>query len=112
MRVLVFREHDLSGHHAWIAQCLEVDIAGHGDTIAAALLHLEEALVSHLVVNFELGMQPFENVPPAPSDLLVRYGEQKAVPLAPDWPKLDPEPKWKNRVSQYLPTPPRAKVYA
>ncbi len=73
-RVLLFKENDW-----WVAQCLEFDLTTQAKTIQDLRHALDHMLKGHILVSQKLGLEPFENVPPAPE----RYQEafKKALPL-------------------------------
>jgi hypothetical protein len=61
IRVVTFREGD------WlVAQCLEVDIAAQAKTERDLCYELGRLLVGRLLTSEKLGVEPFENLPPAP----------------------------------------------
>lgn len=65
--VVVYQEIDCqTGAIAWIAQCLEYDIASQGRTSIQAQERLERNLIATLYVFLENGEEPFTGISAAP----------------------------------------------
>jgi hypothetical protein len=65
--VVVYPEVDRErGTIAWIAQCLEYDIASQGKSIAQAQERLERNVAATLAVCLEDGKGPLADIPKAP----------------------------------------------
>lgn len=58
----MFKSGDL-----WVGQCLEYDIAAQAKTLKELSYQLERALVGHLMIARDNGMEGFQNVPKAPA---------------------------------------------
>jgi hypothetical protein len=50
----------------WSAQCLEYDIAAQAKNLTDLLYEIDKALVAHIAVNEEAGIDPFAGLPAAP----------------------------------------------
>lgn len=61
IRVVQFREGSW-----YVAQCLDVDIAAQGKTEGDLLYQLSRVLVGRVLAAEELGVNPFDTLPPAP----------------------------------------------
>ena len=62
IRAVVFKNAN-----AWVAQCLEYDIATQAASIDALLYELERIVVAHLIVADKEGLSdPFADIPKAP----------------------------------------------
>lgn len=59
--VLLFQEGDW-----WSAQCLEYDITAQARTLPDLRYELGRVLISQMAVSVELGIEPFEDIGPAP----------------------------------------------
>lgn len=65
LTVSVLLLHEEGG---WVAQCLEVDVAAQGKTIAEAKSALERTFVGQIVLDLKNGRQPLEAIGPAPGE--------------------------------------------
>lgn len=72
LRVVLIREGE-----AWVAQCLEFDLAAQGSTLAEAQAAFTRLFLGQAMVDASLGKAPFENTPPAPAWYVEQY--EKAV---------------------------------
>ncbi len=63
LKIVVIREDDL-----YVAQCVSLDIAAHGDTAATAVEAFGKLIVHHIVLASRLNKMLFEDVPPAPPE--------------------------------------------
>lgn len=61
VRVLVLREGD-----AYVAQCLEYDIAAQGKTIAEVKRAFERTFLGQMILDARKGKRPLEDIGPAP----------------------------------------------
>jgi hypothetical protein len=61
IRTVVFQEEGW-----YVAQCLDVDLATQAKSLEALYVALEQLLLGRILVSEKLGLQPFENLPPAP----------------------------------------------
>lgn len=61
LRVLLISHDSL-----WVAQCLEYDITGQGDTIEEALAGLKCSIFGHAISDVEDGLPPLHGISPAP----------------------------------------------
>ncbi|MFA5957304.1 type II toxin-antitoxin system HicB family antitoxin [Hyphomicrobium sp.] len=59
----------------WVAQCLQYDIAAQADTYEDLRRELQEIVISHIIVDAELGREAFSGLPEAPSKFWTMYGE-------------------------------------
>jgi hypothetical protein len=59
--VLIAREDD-----AWVAQCLEFDIAAQGSSVALAKENFEKTFVGQIVADISVGKDPLEGIAQAP----------------------------------------------
>lgn len=69
---------------AWVAQCLEYDIAGQGKTIKDALYQAERALVGHAIICQEGGKAI--DVPAAPQEYWRMFGQAEPLRDSPSDP--------------------------
>ena len=63
IRVLLLPEKD----RAWVAQCLEYDIASQGNSINDAILNFVQVFVAQICRDLERGIEPLSTKPEAPS---------------------------------------------
>ncbi len=82
MDVLLFKEGD-----QWVAQCLQHDIVGQGETIDDALFGLEACVIAHWTIDLEHNQQPFAWIPRAPQSCWDRWHRAKGL-KEPGWPQL------------------------
>ncbi|MDE2815480.1 MAG: hypothetical protein OXK81_02120 [Chloroflexota bacterium] len=88
MRVLLFQEEDM-----WVAQCLEYDIAAHGETVTDAQEAYALAFVSQVVMAFHLGEEPLAKIGKAPQQYweMLENSLRLAAPItAPDADEIPP----------------------
>lgn len=64
---------------AWVAQCLEYDITGQGESINEALSSFECAFAGHVISDFEDGLSPLQGIEQAPEFYWSKY--RQAEPL-------------------------------
>jgi hypothetical protein len=50
----------------WIGQCLQYDIGAEAKTSKQIRRELERAIVAHIAVSLENGLEPFKGIPAAP----------------------------------------------
>ncbi len=74
MNVLLSKEND-----QWVAQCLQYDVVGQGDSIDDALFGLEACVVAHLTLDLEAHRAPLEWIPKAPKSCWDRYERAKEL---------------------------------
>jgi hypothetical protein len=67
INVLLFKE-SIKGTdiEKWVAQGLERDITGQGDTPTEALKSFEHVITGHIILDIENGRKPLSNIPPVP----------------------------------------------
>ncbi len=70
----------LKEDNAWVAQCLEFDIAGQGESIKDAMVDFMHTFVLELALSDETGSQGLEDIPPAPKYYWRLYRKQ-ATPV-------------------------------
>ena len=70
LSAVVFQEAD-----RWVAQCLEYDIATQAKTLQDLYYELERTLVGQIVASVEVGIAPFEKIPPAPQRFWEMFGK-------------------------------------
>jgi hypothetical protein len=75
LRVLIAKSDE-----NFIAQCLEHDIAGQGDTADTALYDFERILVGHILLAAEEGIG-LEDIPAAPTEYHQRFAEARDLNL-------------------------------
>lgn len=63
----------------FVVQCLEYDIAAHGDTPAAAKAAFVEAVLRHILAAIEFNEPLFEAVPKAPDEFWQMWADSKAT---------------------------------
>src|SRR5690606_17850928 len=68
LRVVVFQDE---GVH--IAQCLEYDIAAHGDSPEQALQAFQQAVTRNIIVAQHLNTAPLANLPEAPAEFFAMW---------------------------------------
>jgi hypothetical protein len=61
----------------WVAQCLQFDIGAEAKTLPELLYELPKALVGHIVIATENGVEPFEILPPAPQEYWEKWNQAK-----------------------------------
>lgn len=61
VNVLIFRDCEW-----WVAQCLEYDIAAQARTIKDVEYEFQRVFIGRIAAAQELGIDPFEDIPPAP----------------------------------------------
>ena len=77
LRILFRRS--LESPELWIGQCLDFDIAVQAKTVADAHYALQKAIVGRIFFAQARGIEdPFQGVPPAPSELWTLYETQGA----------------------------------
>jgi hypothetical protein len=54
---------------AWVAQCLEYDIAAQGDTLDAVKSAFERTFIGQMLVNHHHGLDPLDDIPAAPQEV-------------------------------------------
>lgn len=54
----------------WVAQCLEYDITTQAKNLRKIGKAIEYAVDGHIAVSKEIGVKPFESLPPAPEEFL------------------------------------------
>ena len=72
VRVIVFQEED-----AWVAQVLEHDICTQSDSYETLLEELPTIISAHAILSIENGMEPLEDIPPAPRNFLDLWNEKR-----------------------------------
>lgn len=50
----------------WVGQCLQFDIGAQAGDITDLVYELQRAIVGHIVIAIENGVEPFESLSPAP----------------------------------------------
>lgn len=67
----------------WSAQCLQYDIAAQANSLPELSVAFERALVGHIIVSKELGLEPFEGLKAAPKAFWEMYekAQMSAKPL-------------------------------
>ena len=75
--VLAFQEGE-----QWSAQCLQYDIAVQANSLPELTKAFERALVGHIVVSLELGLEPFAGLSAAPKKFWDLY-QQAEVGVKP-----------------------------
>lgn len=60
-KAVIFKEGDW-----WVGQCLEHDITAQAKTPKDLAYEIQRALIGHIVVSKQEGLQPFKNLPKAP----------------------------------------------
>ena len=63
VRVLIIKDEETG---FWVARCLEYDIAAHGKSIKQVQEAFERAFSGQMQANVHHGLDPLDNVPPAP----------------------------------------------
>lgn len=71
VRVVMLQEND-----TWIAQGLDYDITGHGDTADAALDNLGDTLLGQAIVDIHHGLEPLSNTPKAPEFYWKKFNQE------------------------------------
>lgn len=61
----------------WIAQCLEYDLVTAAKRLEDLPAELEKCLEVQIAASFEIGVQPFAGLPPAPKRFWKRYEEAR-----------------------------------
>lgn len=52
----------------WVAQCLQYDIGAQAESLPELMYEIQKALVGHMVIALESGLEPFECLSPAPEE--------------------------------------------
>jgi hypothetical protein len=68
IHALVMRHEDW-----WVAQCLQYNIAAQAKTLDDLAYELQRTIVARIALAEELGVEPFENLPPAPPEYWERF---------------------------------------
>lgn len=63
LRVLLI-EHD----DAWVAQCIEYDLAAQAESLPAVLDEFDRVLQARVSIALERGLDPFADLPSAPAE--------------------------------------------
>jgi hypothetical protein len=63
----------------WVAQCLEFDVAAQGTSLDAVLASWQRAFVNQAAANIELGKDPMQDVPRAPSHYFEKFREARPL---------------------------------
>jgi hypothetical protein len=77
MRVLFFEENG-----SWVAVSLEHEILVQAASYIQAKRNFEKAIRAYVAVCGDLGLEPFENLPPAPARYLDMYEDAELALLA------------------------------
>lgn len=87
VKVLFIREGE-----AWVAQCLEHNIAAQGKTLHEAEATFGRTLVGQLLLDSRRGKQPLQGIKPAPSVYWRKFEEGIELKVEPtiDLPKSNP----------------------
>lgn len=64
----------------WIAQCLEYDLVTAAKRLEDLPAELERCLTVQIAASFEIGVEPFGGLPPAPRRFWKRYEEARQNP--------------------------------
>jgi hypothetical protein len=74
LNVLVLKADGL-----WVAQGVEYDLVAQADTLENLEYEFERVLNVHLITCMELGLEPFETVPPAPDEIRELFWESREL---------------------------------
>jgi len=87
VRVLFLKEGD-----AWVAQCLEYDIAAQAKTLPEAEQAFERTLVGQIMLDLRRGKEPFSGTKPAPRMYWRKFNEGLGLRMEPtiELPKQTP----------------------
>lgn len=61
------------GAEGWVAQCLEVDVAAQGSSLARAIYELQLVLQAQALIDQSMGHMAFETTPPAPAQIREKF---------------------------------------
>lgn len=82
VKAVLFQENDW-----WVGQCLEHDIVAQAKSVKGLIYEINKAIIGHIVVCTQEGLEPFTSLPKAPARYWKMFGE--GVPLQPIIPSLD-----------------------
>lgn len=82
LKVLVYLEHT-DKYDIWVAQCLDFDIAAHGDLPQDALYEFERLYVAQIAAALDSGIAPLESVPKAPDFFWDMYYKKAKLEVKP-----------------------------
>ncbi len=75
--VVLFHEED-----QWVGQCLEYDIAAQASSLEDVKYELMRVLMAHMTLDMESGIEPLENLPPAPEVYWKKFREGERLEAA------------------------------
>ena len=81
LRVIVYQEKTKQ-YDIWVAQCLEFDIAAHGEKPDAALYEFERLFIGHLAAARDSKIDPLTSIPKAP-EFFFNLWEKADVNISP-----------------------------
>lgn len=76
-QVLLVEEED----RGWTAQCLQFDISVSAPTLEDVLYAFERAVFGHQAIAKSEGIEPFQNMPPAPARCRYLWNEARKIEL-------------------------------
>lgn len=76
LEVIIFKEPN-KNEQVWVAQCLQYDIAASATKIEDALFEFERMFVGQIAADIDSGLEPLENVPPAPQEFRALFNRAK-----------------------------------
>ena len=78
MRVILFQEEGM-----WVAQCLEYDIAAHGETVIDAKEAYARVFAAQVIMAFQLDEEPLANIDKAPQQYwdMLENSQRLAAPI-------------------------------
>src|SRR5262249_23489294 len=82
LKAVIFKENDW-----WVGQCLEHDIVAQAKSVKELVYEVQKAIVGHIVVCMQEGLQPFSSTHKAPDKYWGMFLE--GVPFQPKMPKMD-----------------------
>jgi hypothetical protein len=76
-KVLVYRDLDFDRTPIYIAQCVNYDLASHGESVAAVLNSLQRLIQTQIKLSLDDGIEPFSDFEAAPPEFWARYSTPK-----------------------------------
>ncbi len=77
--ILLFKECNHDGCDQWVAQCLQHDIVGQGNSIDDAIFGLEACIVGHVQIDLKKNREPLAWIPAAPKKHWMRFEQAKRI---------------------------------
>ena len=70
------------GPGEWVAQCLEYDIGAQASNLPDLFYELQRSLVGHIAICLKRDQEPFECLPPAPSQYWDKWRQERFAAIS------------------------------